>query len=122
MRKEPRIQRTKLEKEQYILIKQYENKLKKKQAKNKRKKVKKKKTYKNAFQKKKEAYYKYLKSEQWMIIRKEMIFQRGGVCELCQSKSELQVHHLHYKNIFNEKAEDLQVLCRECHEEVHHKI
>jgi len=64
-------------------------------------------------------YNKYLKSEQWLIIRKEIIFQRGEMCELCKSKSELQVHHLTYKNVFNEKAKDLQVLCSDCHEKEH---
>ena len=36
-------------------------------------------------------------------------------------KSYLQVHHLNYDNIPQEKSEDLIVICKQCHEYIHKK-
>ena len=40
----------------------------------------------------------------------------GFACGLCGSKKQIQVHHRTYKNQYNEKPEDLIVLCHTCHE------
>lgn len=37
----------------------------------------------------------------------------------CKRVNNLQIHHLHYDNIFHEKIEDVRVLCKKHHEEVH---
>lgn len=34
----------------------------------------------------------------------------------------LQIHHIHYNNIGNEKMEDLVTLCINCHAEIHKRI
>ena len=64
-------------------------------------------------------YKKYLKSEKWNKIKTRIHKLRGGKCERCNSKHQLQVHHKHYKNVFKEKMQDLELLCRKCHRSEH---
>jgi hypothetical protein len=71
---------------------------------------------------KKEEYALYLKSPKWNTKRKEIFKDRNGHCERCKidvSKIIYQVHHKTYKNIFNEPNEDLELLCKPCHEKEH---
>ncbi len=45
-------------------------------------------------------------------------------CEQCEYRYKrrlINVHHLHYRNIFHEKREDLAVLCEGCHSICHGK-
>jgi hypothetical protein len=64
-------------------------------------------------------YHLYLRSQAWAARRREVIAEAGGACERCQRSFLvcLDVHHLHYRNLGNEAAEDLQALCRDCHEQ-----
>lgn len=64
-------------------------------------------------------YQDYLKSKQWAQRRKMALEHYGHKCETCGSMNRLQVHHRHYKTIFNEMPVDLQVLCCGCHENAH---
>jgi 5-methylcytosine-specific restriction endonuclease McrA len=64
-------------------------------------------------------YKKYLKSEKWQKLRKSVFSERGKKCEICSKSKWLHLHHLTYERIFNELPEDLQVLCRTCHEKAH---
>lgn len=65
------------------------------------------------------SYHKYLLSPKWRNIRTDILNERGHNCEKCGEKKNLQIHHLTYKNIFNEKPEDLMILCRSCHRKEH---
>ena len=69
----------------------------------------------------KEIYKAYLRTPEWKAIRLEVINDRQGKCERCQSTKNLQVHHKTYKNLFNESLKDLELLCSKCHRE-HHKV
>ena len=69
----------------------------------------------------KEKYRAYLESEKWKSIRNKKISESGNRCQLCNKSGLLNVHHRTYDNVFNEKMEDLIVLCRECHAHFHHK-
>jgi 5-methylcytosine-specific restriction endonuclease McrA len=64
-------------------------------------------------------YHKYLLSDEWAVIKLELFNYRGKICERCGSKDHIQVHHLHYKNIFKEEPEDLLILCKDCHKAEH---
>jgi len=66
----------------------------------------------------KKIYYEYLKSKEWASIRKSIIEDRKR-CERCYAENDLQVHHKTYENVFNEKDEDLELLCRHCHQKEH---
>lgn len=73
-------------------------------------------------------YRKYLKSKEWKSIRVEVLHRDRNRCTGCNTYSNngrgLEIHHLTYKNIFNEDLEDLVTLCTECHKKAHgkHKI
>ncbi len=67
-------------------------------------------------------YKKYIKSQEWKNIKLDILQVRGNYCEICKEQRQVNILHLHhktYKNLFNEKAEDLQLLCPNCHMEVH---
>lgn len=64
-------------------------------------------------------YEIYLKSPQWFAKRDQALKHHGAVCDKCGKKSDLQVHHKTYARLGKEKMEDLQILCRPCHNEVH---
>ena len=40
-------------------------------------------------------------------------------CWLCGTANNLDVHHIHYKNLGHENLEDLSLLCRTCHTNYH---
>lgn len=64
-------------------------------------------------------YQSYLRSGKWERIRNKMFELRGRKCERCENKAELHIHHLHYQTIFNERPEDLMILCSNCHKKEH---
>jgi len=64
-------------------------------------------------------YTEYLQTKHWKDIRKKALIRGNKKCRMCGSKENLQVHHNTYKNIGNERDEDLTVLCKECHEFFH---
>ena len=73
--------------------------------------------------KEQEWYRRYLKCEHWQMLRLEVLKRSGGACEICGFKpyqrGNLQVHHLTYSNVGNEKLDDLIVVCPRCHMELH---
>ena len=66
-------------------------------------------------------YQQYLKSSKWKKISKAVKERDNNQCVKCQSKENLNVHHLTYDNIFNEQdyLEDLTCVCKTCHENIH---
>lgn len=64
-------------------------------------------------------YDKYMSSGEWAYRRRRAIQRAGGKCEKCPTKNELEAHHLTYKNFGDEKDEDLMVLCKRCHNDIH---
>jgi|688.fasta_scaffold1037602_2 5-methylcytosine-specific restriction endonuclease McrA len=64
-------------------------------------------------------YKSYLKSKEWFAIRESLFLARGKRCEKCLVTKNLHIHHLHYRNIYNEKPEDLLIVCRDCHNKIH---
>ena len=64
-------------------------------------------------------YKNYLKSQHWAFMRSRII-QSHPYCEICKSSEKpLQVHHLSYKRLGNEKDSDLIPLCDKCHAAIH---
>lgn len=82
----------------------------------KRKKFKKGKNKQPKFQR--PNYHEYIKSKRWYRRRRRIIRKRQ-VCEYCQSKNNLTVHHLTYKRLGRELEKDLVLLCWRCHEHQH---
>lgn len=72
-------------------------------------------------------YQSYLQTEHWKTIRQDMLSEVDA-CQRCQLPrwlaelvyhQDLNVHHKHYRNLDREQFEDLEVLCRRCHEIQH---
>lgn len=62
-------------------------------------------------------YSSYIKSNDWRKKRKYALEYLGKQCQRCEVKDKnLEVHHKHYKTLYHEKIEDIEVLCSECHE------
>ena len=61
----------------------------------------------------------YLNSEHWHQLRQKKLAQMGYRCQRCGSSEHLDVHHLNYNYLGNERLFDLQVLCRSCHKLEH---
>src|SRR5438128_393050 len=63
-------------------------------------------------------YRARIASSGWERMRIERIAASYGKCEGCRRylPNELQLHHLHYRTLGNEQPEDLDLLCRKCHE------
>jgi hypothetical protein len=68
-----------------------------------------------------EAYLtEYLKSDHWKAVRGRALLRAGGYCAGCRRQMRhLEVHHLTYRNLGQEKESDLMVLCHRCHEKEH---
>lgn len=68
------------------------------------------------------SYYRdvYLKSDHWRNLRLERL-RIDPKCVFCGVSSlSNDVHHVSYaENLWDVKAKDLRVLCRQCHNEVH---
>lgn len=64
-------------------------------------------------------YHEYMKSAAWQRKRRKMFSKFGEFCQICRSSNDLQIHHKTYKNLGREPLEDLQILCKACHENHH---
>jgi hypothetical protein len=64
-------------------------------------------------------YQEYLSSYEWRIIRKNVLEIDNFKCVSCNSKSNLHIHHITYKNVGNEDTGDLLTLCSLCHKIIH---
>ena len=64
-------------------------------------------------------YSRYLRSPEWKELRSRILALAKWRCHECGAYAT-EVHHLTYVNVGNESEEDLQALCRRCHQHVHH--
>lgn len=73
-----------------------------------------------AKQERKQEYIAYIASPKWKSFRNSIIIERGRKCERCgEEKGEIHAHHLTYIRFMNELPEDIKLLCKPCHKEVH---
>lgn len=66
-------------------------------------------------------YKVYIKSKAWKSKKQSHFSKYGKECVICGATS-VQVHHTNYKNVGNEGAEDLVVLCGKHHSEFHKSV
>jgi len=66
-------------------------------------------------------YKDFLKSNYWATVRVEILKRDKNKCSHCNTTINLQVHHITYKNHFNElnNLNDLITLCKKCHKKEH---
>jgi 5-methylcytosine-specific restriction endonuclease McrA len=63
----------------------------------------------------------YLTSDHWRTPAAEARKRAGNKCADCGKQRKLDVHHVTYDRLGNERPEDLVALCRACHN-ARHKI
>lgn len=68
-------------------------------------------------------YNKHIKSKEWKEFKKEICELYNYKCQCCgvKKKSNLHLHHKHYKTLGFESAEDVELLCMKCHNTLHAK-
>lgn len=65
-------------------------------------------------------YYAYIKSSRWFARRSRFIKETNAHdCYVCFSGEKLHLHHKTYKRLGKERNEDLVLLCKLCHMELH---
>jgi hypothetical protein len=67
-------------------------------------------------------YREYLQTPHWGSVRRAAIERAGGCCQRCFSPTSLEVHHHTYKRRGREHADDVMVLCTNCHGGVHKRV
>jgi hypothetical protein len=62
----------------------------------------------------------FLLSDWWIALSRAKR-ESVGHCQRCPATKGLQAHHVRYpENWFDTTEDDLEVLCRDCHEREHH--
>ena len=64
-------------------------------------------------------YGAYLRSRHWRRLRAAKLAEVGERCESCGIQGIVQIHHVTYERLRREELSDLQVLCRDCHNDAH---
>lgn len=64
-------------------------------------------------------YMAYLKSAEWIVKRTQVLHRAGGQCERCHGAPPVEVHHLTYARMGDERPSDLVALCAPCHRLAH---
>ena len=64
-------------------------------------------------------YSEYLKTDGWQTRRGRALERAENRCQVCNSEDRLEVHHRTYERLGHERAADLIVLCRNCHQLFH---
>ena len=67
-------------------------------------------------------YKEYLQTPEWQQVRKRSLMLADNKCQVCEASGvELHVHHKTYERRGEELPDDLIVLCKTCHEDIHKK-
>lgn len=80
--------------------------------------IKKPKRHKRRKKKPKIDYQKYIHSPKWFAFRHGIISARGEKCEDCGG-FPVYLHHKTYKRLGNEIPDDVELLCKPCHQRRH---
>lgn len=68
-------------------------------------------------------YKEYLQTEHWRLTRERALQLGWHRCVICHATEHLNVHHRTYDSVGNEDvANDLVVLCQDCHAKFHDKV
>jgi len=64
-------------------------------------------------------YLDYINSKAWRRKKARYYKKHGKICQICGSDKYVELHHLTYKRLGQEPDEDLQALCKGCHQNTH---
>jgi len=71
--------------------------------------------------KKPKVLHNFYKSPAWLAAREIKIMSVNGLCERC-GQIGIEVHHKERLTIENVNEENLELLCRECHNKEHDRF
>lgn len=66
-------------------------------------------------------YREYIKSEEWKKLKHGYFKRHLKRCAACRGDHRVGLHHITYKNLGNERDEDLVPLCWDCHTDYHER-
>ena len=55
----------------------------------------------------------------WARLRRAVLDERGWRCSVCERPGALEIHHIDGDPTHNAAADNLVVLCRACHIDLH---
>lgn len=64
-------------------------------------------------------YYEYIKSDAWQKRTESVRIRNSGLCECCNMRWGIAVHHRTYERLGNELEDDLIHICDDCHKYIH---
>ena len=64
-------------------------------------------------------YDAYLKTDEWLKLRRQVLNRAGQNCEGCGVKLPTEVHHLTNDHVGNEFLFELVAVCQDCHQRLH---
>lgn len=65
-------------------------------------------------------YDAYISSPAWRGRRERFFFEHRRICQSCRTRTgTLELHHISYAHIGDERDDELAALCDHCHEKVH---
>ncbi len=66
----------------------------------------------------------YMQSSQWSTLKQQRLAIANHQCESanCQATTNLECHHLTYERLTQENLDDLLILCRYHHQQIHDKL
>lgn len=64
-------------------------------------------------------YKAYLDSKWWAAMRTLILHRDKNKCRMCNRRDGLEVHHLNYERVGQERDSDLVTLCDRCHNDIH---
>lgn len=67
-------------------------------------------------------YGEYLLTLEWEETRGRALREAEFQCSVFRTRAHLDVHHLTYERLGEEHRSDVQVLCRDCHEDQHAEL
>lgn len=60
-------------------------------------------------------YDRCVNSIHHLQLRRYVEIAQGGRCARCRDMKPLQLHHKHYRTLGNERLQDVEALCVDCH-------
>jgi hypothetical protein len=64
-------------------------------------------------------YQAYMASDAWQARSQRTLLLAGYTCQRCGRARASQAHHVTYDRLGAERDEDLQALCKRCHDAAH---
>ena len=67
---------------------------------------------------------KYLSTNHWRLLKQSVYCSNNGICNCCDRLvmyKDANVHHLNYNRMGDESGYDVELVCADCHAQLHNK-